>query len=423
MLGAALVGFAVSPAGASGSVPATPAAAPIVQYQAGQAFGTLQIALTGTDIQNQSESGRYSTGGQLGSGHYSFTSTLDTSACTGNIHDQASVSGTATIVRSDGAQLTGTISGTEACSADSLQHLEYDVHLANGTRDLQGAHLAFSGGTTLHVVPDGQAGGESFVLDGTTSVARRVGYWMAMASGDVYAFGGAPFLGSADAFGTDFSAIDLEPTPSGDGYWIVNTAGRVIAFGHAQWFGNAPASVLAAGERVTTISATPSGLGYWLFTDRGRALTFGDAINHGDLHTRVLNGPVVASAATPSGNGYYMIGSDGGVFAFGDARFHGSMGAVHLNQPVVGVAPTPGGGGYWLVASDGGVFAFGDAPFRGSMGHVPLNLPVVGVLGFGNGYVMVAMDGGIFDFSDEPFFGSLAATADSFDVVTVGAVS
>ena len=248
--------------------------------------------------------------------------------------------------------------------------------------------------------------------------APKTGYWMVERSGVVHPFGDAHWMGNAPVGAG--AAVDIEPMPAGGGYWVVDESGRVFPFGAAQWRGNAGA--LAAGERVTSMSATPSGGGYWLFTTRGRVLTFGNAPHLGDMSHVALNGPVLDSVPTPSGQGYYMVASDGGVFGFGDARFAGSMGGKPLNAPVQSLVPDPDGSGYWLVASDGGIFAFG-APFYGSMGSARLNRPVTGMVGSttGGGYLMVGEDGGIFAFGDVAFRGSLGSTPPAVPVVAVAA--
>ena len=228
------------------------------------------------------------------------------------------------------------------------------------------------------------------------------GYWMVGRDGAVYAFGGAAHLGNA----ATSTAEDLEPTPSKGGYWVVNSTGNVFAFGNAPHLGGIDGAV-AAGERVTSISATPSGAGYWLFTTFGRVVAFGDAPHLGDMAGTRLNGPVLDSIPTPSGKGYSMVASDGGIFTFGDADFRGSMGGSRLNAPVQSLVPDADGVGYWLVASDGGIFAF-DSAFHGSMGDTRLNKPITGMVAFGpGGYLMVGEDGGIFTFGSAAFHGSL----------------
>ena len=391
----------VSAATLSGSFGATSAAAapvvPVVQSQTGLAFGRTQVILTPTE--RQSDSGSYASTGQLGRGRYAFDLAIDGSLCihTGN---RVSVNGTASLTRSDGATVSGTVTGSEDCAGDLIS-TTLDLVLTHGSRDLVGARLEFTGTLALHIVPDGSTGTESFSFAGTSSATTRIGYSMVDANGKTYAFGGLDHLGDAPTT----HAVDLERTPTGKGYWIVNNAGQVYAFGDAPYLGGADMSEFLTGQRVTSISATPTGKGYWLFTVDGRALRFGDAQLFGDLHSTHLNGGVVGSIATPTGNGYYMVGSDGGVFAFGDARFRGSMGNVRLNRPVVGLVPTPDNSGYWLVASDGGVFSF-NAPFHGSMGAVALNQPIVTMVPYVGAYLMIATDGGIFNFSNGPFFGS-----------------
>ncbi len=246
------------------------------------------------------------------------------------------------------------------------------------------------------------------------------GYWMLGAEGAVYPFGVARGLGAA-ATAPGRSAVDLEPTPSGNGYWILQNSGAVDAFGDAPAFGGVPAAVLGPGEIPTSLSAPPTGGGYWVFTNRGRAVSFGAARFLGDVSALTLNGPVLDSVATPSGQGYYMVASDGGIFAFGDARFAGSMGGKRLNAPVQSLVPDADGTGYWLVASDGGIFAF-DAPFKGSMGGTRLAKPVTGMVRYGDGYLMVGEDGGVFDFSSLPFVGSLGGRPPARPIVSVAAI-
>jgi lysophospholipase L1-like esterase len=247
--------------------------------------------------------------------------------------------------------------------------------------------------------------------------APRTGYWMVGATGDVYAFGDAAWLGNASV-GTR-SAVGIEGTPDHDGYWVVDDGGTVHAFGSAADLGDA--SGLAPGERVTGMAATRSGSGYWLSTDRGRVLALGDAGRHGDLADATLNAPVVGAARAPQGGGYHLVASDGGVFGFGAARFHGSMGDRPMRGRVVALAADADGDGYWLVGADGGVFAFG-APFLGSMGGQPLNAPIVGMVPYGSGYLLVGADGGTFAFSDAPFAGSLGASPPPAPIVDVAAL-
>jgi trimeric autotransporter adhesin len=252
------------------------------------------------------------------------------------------------------------------------------------------------------------------------SAGVKVGYWMVGSDGAVYNFGDAGAYGGAiPAAGS--SAVDLEPTPSGNGYWVVTDKGAVTTRGDAASFGSPAAAGLAKGEVVTSLSATPTGMGYWIFTNKGRVINFGDATFYGDMSKVTLNGPVLDSIPTTSGKGYYMVASDGGIFAFGDAKFYGSMGGKKLNAPVQSLVPDGDGTGYWLVASDGGIFAF-QADFKGSMGGTKLNKPVTGMVRFADGYLMVGEDGGIFDFSTKPFLGSLGANPPAHPIVSVAAL-
>lgn len=374
------------------------------------------------------DSGRYASVGQLGSGSYSFNSTIGPACGAGN--RGVEFSGTASFSRADGAQLSGKfdecvpshpVSADCASAGCPIDDTPIPMHLSGGARDLISADLTvtfFYAGNTV-AIPDGDLSDEQLAFTGSITVTRQIGYWMLDTSGRVYGFGGGSWHGNAT---TPIATRDLAPTPSGSGYWVVNVDGQVYAFGDARWLGNANRATFATGEQVTGIAATPSGRGYWLFTTLGRVLPFGDAPFIGDLHATRLNGPIVNAVATTSGAGYYMVGTDGGVFSFGDARFRGSMGGRHLNAPVIALVPTADNRGYWLVAADGGIFAF-SAPYLGSLGGIHLNAPITGMDRYGTGYLMVATDGGIFNFSHQPYFGSLGATPPPnpvFDLAAIG---
>src|SRR6185369_2242569 len=120
---------------------------------------------------------------------------------------------------------------------------------------------------------------------------KSPGYWMLGTDGAVYPFGDAHGFGTI-SLAPGRSAVDIEPTPSGQGYWVLDDSGAVAAFGDATAYGGVPAAVLDRGEIPTSLSATPTGQGYWVFTNRGRAVSFGDARFLGDMSAVTLNGPV-----------------------------------------------------------------------------------------------------------------------------------
>jgi hypothetical protein len=393
-----------------------PGAGAASQGVRGQTSGTTTISFGVTTAQR--DVGMYTSPGQLGSGSYTFVSTV--SACD-VARDTQTLSGTATLVRSDGAKLSGNLTGTEVCFRQTDMPARLTIDLTSGTDDLVRAHLVFNGMlSNLTLTPGGERGSEFFAITGSLVTSAHVGWWMLGTSGNVYAFGGAPYLGNAPTIHS--VATRIERTFSSNGYWIVNEQGQVYALGDARWFGNADRRTWAGAkpEVVVSIASTASGDGYWLFTNKGRVVPFGDAVHLGDVYPGGLAGPIVAAVATPSHNGYYLLGSDGGVFAYGDATFRGSTGDRRLNAPVVGIAVSPAGDGYWLVASDGGVFAFG-APFAGSMGGRPLTRPIVGAAAYGAGYVLVDNAGAAFDFSAQPFFGSLLPNALTTPIAGVAA--
>ncbi len=257
-------------------------------------------------------------------------------------------------------------------------------------------------------------GGGATPIPPAVGNGSTVGYRLLDRSGQVHSFGTASDLGSPDGIG---DAAAMAPTPNRGGYWVASASGSVYAYGNAPFHGGLGGVALNAP--IVGMAATPSGGGYWLLGRDGGIFSFGDATFHGSTGSMALNAPVVSMAATPTGGGYWFVASDGGIFAFGDARFHGSMGGSALNSPVVAMAPTASGQGYWLVAADGGVFAYGDAAFHGSTGSMRLNRPVVAVAvtPTGAGYWFVADDGGIFAFGDAGFAGSLGGSPPAGGVV------
>ena len=188
-------------------------------------------------------------------------------------------------------------------------------------------------------------------------------------------------------------AVGIAAAPSGTGYWVATASGDVQAMG-----GAADAGGLDTGEQVVAIAAAPGG-GYWLLTAAGRVAAFGGAEDFGGLGSDVPTAAMVSLAAHPAGGGYWALDRAGGVHAFGSAADLGSA----VDQPLakvtrfvstgdfdtvavppseapteaVAILPTPTGEGYWLAAKDGGVFSYGDASFEGSAGGTKLNAPIV----------------------------------------------
>jgi hypothetical protein len=171
------------------------------------------------------------------------------------------------------------------------------------------------------------------------------------------------------------SAINnIEHPPAAQALGGGSAGSAVFAFGGAPQLGSLTNQTL--NESIVGIAATSDGNGYWLVAADGGVFAFGDAPFEGSLGSDSLNESIVGMAANPHGSGYWLVAADGGVFAFGGAPFEGSLGSDSLNESIVGIAATSDGNGYWLVAADGGVFAFGDAPFEGSLASQQLAQPV-----------------------------------------------
>jgi PKD repeat protein len=261
-----------------------------------------------------------------------------------------------------------------------------------------------SDGVTVSIA---DAGGASATVSLTATIISGQGYWMVGRDGGVFAFGNAPFFGSAPPLQPGVLLTGIAATPHHAGYWLASSTGAVAAFGNARFLGDMHAVHL--NKPIVGIAGTPDGDGYYLVASDGGIFTFGDAHFMGSTGGIVLNKPIVGIAVTPDGGGYYLVASDGGIFTFGDAHFHGSTGNIALNKPIVGMSLTPDGGGYYLDATDGGVFTFGDAHFHGSTGNIVLNKPMVGMATTpdGGGYWLVAADGGVFTFGDAVYLGGM----------------
>ena len=65
--------------------------------------------------------------------------------------------------------------------------------------------------------------------------------------------------------------------PSGNGYWLITQSGNVYAFGDAPFYG-APGN---QGSPVTSAVRTADGHGYWVLLANGAVDAYGDAVGPG----------------------------------------------------------------------------------------------------------------------------------------------
>ncbi len=205
----------------------------------------------------------------------------------------------------------------------------------------------------------------------------RTGYWLVAADGGVFAYGNAPFEGSAGNLALNAPVVGMTATPDHGGYWLVAADGGVFAYGDAGFFGSA--GNLTLGAPIVGMATTPDGGGYWLVGADGGVFAYGDARFFGSSGEQRLSSPVVGIAPTADGAGYWMVTCSGAVLNYGDAGNSGSAAGIRLMLPVVGIGAASGDSAYWLAAGDGGVFAYGGAAFDGSAAGDQLNSPVIGI--------------------------------------------
>jgi hypothetical protein len=124
----------------------------------------------------------------------------------------------------------------------------------------------------------------------------------------------------------------MAATADGKGYWLVSATGRVFAYGDAAWLGGP-----RHAHRVHGIVAAPGG-GYWVYAANGSVYASPGTAWYGAPSASGFRGrSIVGMAASSDGAGYWLVTSGGRVFAYGDAanppapargrRFFGVTGA------------------------------------------------------------------------------------------------
>ncbi len=98
------------------------------------------------------------------------------------------------------------------------------------------------------------------------------GYWVALADGTVAGFG-APDLGPQSDNGPVDTVVGIEAAHDGTGYWEVTRSGGVYAYGEAPFQGSAGA--LPLNTPVSGMAVDAANGGYWLTALDGGVFAFG----------------------------------------------------------------------------------------------------------------------------------------------------
>jgi hypothetical protein len=118
------------------------------------------------------------------------------------------------------------------------------------------------------------------------------GYWLITQTGNVYAFGDAPYYGAPGNQGTP--VMSAVRTPDGGGYYILLASGAVYAYGDAVAHGG-PVGSLGALNEASAIFSDADGGGYWVAAADGAVWSYGDAPNEGSMAGNQLNGSIIAA--------------------------------------------------------------------------------------------------------------------------------
>ena len=163
------------------------------------------------------------------------------------------------------------------------------------------------------------------------------GYYTYDATGLVNGFGNdnyLTYLGDLSVTALTAPIVGMAVTADGGGYWLVAADGGIFAFGGAPFLGST--GNLTLNQPVVGMTPTATGNGYWFVAADGGIFAYGDAPFHGSTGGLTLAQPIVGMTATRDGTGYWLVASDGGIFAF-DAPFYGSLGGQGYTD-VVGLA-------------------------------------------------------------------------------------
>ena len=218
----------------------------------------------------------------------------------------------------------------------------------------------------------------------------------------------------------DGPAMEAVTAAASDGYWLVAGDGGVFAFGTAPFLGSAAGT---STHTVVDIAKTQTGRGYWLAADDGGVFSFGDARFFGSLPglPGAPRGETVVAMASSTlfGDGYYLVTASGGVYTFGAAPFFGAPASRRVPHPIIDFGLTPSGHGYWLVDTAGHIDSYGDAPALRVPEVDPATAPVddlrIALEPWSNLSVHVmSIGGGVFTASTSPetgfFYGATVST-------------
>ena len=122
------------------------------------------------------------------------------------------------------------------------------------------------------------------------------------------------------------AATQVVSSQNGSGYYILSPQGGVYAYGGAPFYGSAAGAPYFEGETAAALVVNHFGTGYWILSKSGGVYAYGGAGYYGaPAGQSYFDGETaVGMISSADGAGYTILSASGGVYAYGDGTFNGA---------------------------------------------------------------------------------------------------